>query len=497
MATFNRLVALFVLLSVAKAQTGVVTYVSQSSTFNSSFLLSPQQISTARLDAQGTNNVEISLNYERSQLAGGRVTDDPFYAVPPSIPFNGADTPVLNLPPGTLIKTEEHTDTSLYSLASNLALSRILYTTTTLNNTIVPASAAVLWPFTPRKFANCKGAPVVVWAHGTSGYFADGAPSKIRNLWYDYVVPFTLALQGYAVVMPDYAGLGVGSDAPGHPVHQYLAGMAGANDVVNAFLAAQQAWPEQLSREWVTMGHSQGGGVAWAVAQREVNTPTEGYLGAIAGSPVTDLFGGGGTAAENVAAVIANWVSSYFPSFELSDWLTPVGIGRLDVLRQVQGGVGTFLAISAVLDRGNAPVFVKDGWNETWYYDQLRENTDIDRDGGQRHRGPLLVLQGTADPLVSYNVTSRVVSDTCRKFPESQLDYVVGNGTMHVPTLDATQMVWLDWIKERFEGKPVAKGCKREEVFSFRPFGEYQLTRTSYEQWAGAPQYAYEVFLGS
>jgi predicted alpha/beta hydrolase len=82
------------------------------------------------------------------------------------------------------------------------------------------------------------------------------APSHIRNLWYQYSAPYTLARQGYAVVAPDYAGLGVNRTAEGKFVlHQYTANPAGANDIFFAVEAAQSAFPE-LSKHFVTMGHS-------------------------------------------------------------------------------------------------------------------------------------------------------------------------------------------------------------------------------------------------
>lgn len=68
---------------------------------------------------------------------------------------------------------------------------------------------------------------------------------------------------------PDYAGLGVHKDATGEPItHQYLACPSHVNDIFYGVKAAQQAFPE-LSQNFVVIGHSQGGGAAWAVAQRQ------------------------------------------------------------------------------------------------------------------------------------------------------------------------------------------------------------------------------------
>lgn len=79
----------------------------------------------------------------------------------------------------------------------------------------------------------------------------------------------------------------------------------------------------------------------------------------------------------------------------------------------------------------------------------------------------------------------------------ADLEYLVVNGTGHVPTLDATRPIWLRWIADRFEGRPVARpGCVTTSLESWRPFDSYVPTTNSYLQWAGEPEYAFETPLG-
>lgn len=84
-------------------------------------------------------------------------------------------------------------------------------------------------------------------------------------VWYGDEAPFTLALAGYAVVAPDYAGLGVwqtwGNSSKPIP-HEYLASPAGGQDALYALRAARKAFEGKLSDDFVVVGHSQGGGVA-------------------------------------------------------------------------------------------------------------------------------------------------------------------------------------------------------------------------------------------
>ena len=75
---------------------------------------------------------------------------------------------------------------------------------------LIPASTYILWPSTTRVLID--GVPVIGWAHGASGGFGECAPSDVHNEWYQFTALYTLALQGYVVVAPDYAGLDIDRD---------------------------------------------------------------------------------------------------------------------------------------------------------------------------------------------------------------------------------------------------------------------------------------------
>lgn len=214
--------------SMARADTAA----SQLTSFNSTFSLSESQISDANLTQELATNLNNIINFSRSQFTNGGPSEDAFYNLPP-LPANATGPPE----PGTLLQVQFNTNTTPYVLPPNTALSRILYTSANLNGTVIPASAYILWPFTPRRFKNVTAsteparAPVVIWAHDTSGMFNPWAPSAHRALWGGEQAVFELALQGYAVVAPDYGGLGVTVDWDGTPVlTQYNASPAGARD---------------------------------------------------------------------------------------------------------------------------------------------------------------------------------------------------------------------------------------------------------------------------
>lgn len=480
--------ALVALASTAAAVAQVPPASVQSTSFNSSFALSPEQIKSANLSDAQVSSIENILNFDRSQLANGGPQEDDFYTLSPLGNENGS---VL---PGRVLKVQTFTNTTPFSIPPNTALSRILYTTTDLNGTVIPASAFILWPFIARHTqGKSKEASVVLWAHGTSTVFASGAPSTHRSLWYAHEAPFTLALEGYAVVAPDYAGLGIGTSWDGTPVpHQYLASPASAHDALYALEASFKAFPDLFRREFVTMGHSQGGGVAWAVAEVLENEKShfpvlsEAYRGAISGSPTTDVFSG---LSQFVLPFVSSGIARVFPSFELEDWLTPLGVARTELLKEVEGGIG--VAQQLFLSGENV---VRNDYNETWYTDAYGKLANA---GRKNFKGPMLVLQGTNDSYVSYNVTVKTFRATCDLHPHNDLELLVVPGVGHVPVLDATRQVWLQWIADRFNRKPLARrGCLEKTQESLLPIERYLSAGNSFLQWAGASEYSYQVPLG-
>ena len=443
----------------------------QNNTFASAASLTQEQLLKAGINDTVANNIEVALNFERSNWANGSVDADPFYRPPSNASF---------APAGSLLRLQLYPNTSAYTLPPNTALSRFLYQTETLNGTLIPASAFILWPYTPRVEAD--GYPVVGFAHGTSGGFADCAPSHVHNLWYQFTATYTLALQGYVVVAPDYAGLGVDHDSRGNSIrHPYLAHPSHANDLFYSVQAAQSAFAT-LSKRFVIMGHSQGGGAAWGAAQRQATRPVEGYLGAIAGSPVTsvhELMRLGPTG--DVGVLIANGLLDIFPTFNMSTFLTSAGIKLYSLISEIQG-------CNSVLAESFAdPGLYQPAWYDTFI---AKKFFNLTTNGGQPIGGPMLVLQGEADMAVLSQVTTQAVNSTCAHYPKSQLQYLTYPGVTHVPVMYASQVTWLNWIADRFAGKVVPDGCSTSTVPSARNYSEYQVEHNWFIELATA---AYEV----
>ncbi|RHZ46898.1 putative secretory lipase [Aspergillus thermomutatus] len=342
----------------------------QSTGWNASFELSPKQLKLANLTSDQGAIINTITNFDRSQLANGGAHEDDFYNV------RGLPRDQWPTEPGKTIKLQEFTDPSPFSIPAKTAMSRIIYSTTNANGTLIPASAYILWPFQPkvlrRKTHNSGlSAPVVLWTNGTSGFYANGAPSTHRGLFYADIVPFALAEAGYAVVAPDYAGLGVDVAWDGSRIpHQYFVRQAGAHGALNALRAARESFSKHMSSDYVVMGHSQGGSVAWGLSE---------------------ILGRNDTKFENIGKGFLAWIAKdlnqIYPSFNLSDWFTPLGVSRIELLNQIEGSqMVTFAMFSP------EEAILQPGWHETWYAKAFEE---LANPGKRPFKGPILLVQGT------------------------------------------------------------------------------------------------------
>ncbi|KAM6510219.1 hypothetical protein FALCPG4_017845 [Fusarium falciforme] len=453
-----------------------------STDFNSSFALTPAQIKAAGLSETIASSINAIVNFDRSNLANGGPRQDDFYTLPPKR---------ANLRPGQVLKVQEVTDPEPFNIASGSSLSRILYTTRDINGTVIPASAYILWPFIPRQFdGEPKGkAPVVLWAHGTSGFFADAGPSAFRTLQYDDKMPNHLVQAGYAVVAPDYAGLGLEKSWDGSTIpHQYFAMPAAGQDTLYAMEAALEAFGKRLSGKFAVAGHSQGGGVAWSAAELLASGKKnafkhliKGYVGTISFAPITETL-----PSPNFASTVGMRVSSIFPDFTLDQWLRPLAIARIKLFVQIQGGASVFQQLF-LTEPGDA--LAKPGWYNSSYHAQAFEK--IGNVGKKPFAGPMLVVQGPEDVFAVEAITNKTVTETCKLYPDNALEYMVVDELGHTPIITAARLLWMNWLEERFTGKKVV-GCKRTSVEGWLGNGKHFTGSNSYSQWAGAPEYRYQ-----
>lgn len=141
---------------------------------------------------------------------------------------------------------------------------------------MITSSALVLTPKTPQPK---DGWRVVVWKHGTVGSGDQCAPSKNR-LHPDFKALAEVLLDaGYVVVAPDYEGLGEKG------IHPYLHLQSAAQTAIYAQKAYQERY--QAHGAWMSLGQSQGGHASLAIAEYAQTDPN--YQGAVAAAPASNL----------------------------------------------------------------------------------------------------------------------------------------------------------------------------------------------------------------
>lgn len=383
--------------------------------------------------------VAAALLLASSALHRGAPTPDEFYAAPATVPGQ----------PGQLLRSEPFTR----GIPAGASAWRILYTTTRDEGQPAVASGLVVVPARAG-----RPTPVVAWAHGTTGVAPGCAPSVLSEPFESgamFVLDQVLD-RGWAMVAPDYLGLGTAGP------HPYLIGPGTARSVLDSVRAARQLTDAGLATGTVLWGHSQGGGAAlWAGQLAPTYSPDVRLDGVAALAPASNLEG----LVDNLAnitgwQVFASYVigaySEVYPDVEFDDYVRP---GARILVREMasrclsEPSVLVSVLSSLVLDK---PIWQGDP-DRGAFATRLRSNTPT----GQV-AAPLLIAQGGADSLILPSAQDDYVADRCAA--GAGIDYRTYAGLDHVPLVEAGSPLvpeLLAWTSDRFAGKSAASTCGR------------------------------------
>lgn len=217
----------------------------------------------------------------------------------------------------------------------------IEYWTRGVGGVTQPASGAL---YLPSGEAPPGGWPVITYDHGTTGLGAGcgGQSDPAGAPWPESQAPQDVFLRhlvskGFAVVAPDYLGLGRFDTGP----HPYLDIDTEATATLDMLRAARSV-RDDLSPVWLAAGMSQGGHAALATAHRQPGyAPELDFRGTIAIDPASDvekvapLLGPGNP--DRVRGGVLGFSSSILaglraarPEARVDSYLTPVGRAVLD-----------------------------------------------------------------------------------------------------------------------------------------------------------------------
>lgn len=357
------------------------------------------------------------------------------------------------------------------TLPAGVAAYKIQYVSADVDSSPVPATGFIAFPFAVE---DQQPFSLVAYAHGTSGVFPGCAPSTSPNL-YDYQSWTTLLLAGYAVVATDYAGLG-----NNYTAHKYVASAANANDTYWSVVAAQKAFPDALSHQWASMGHSQGGGAVWKLSEHDlVQDSSSGYIGGVSVAPVSKLYDAllqidvlresafqllntSDSHAFLGLGVVPSAVlgtKAQFPQYD-APWISDKMRQRIE-LAKVGQMCDTAISSLAVDLRMDA-VSNRTVESDTVMAEFQRFNAPAQ---GNRASKPLLLVLGASDSIVSLESGESSYSDACAA--GNPIHMSVYPGLDHSAVLTASAPEILSFLEQRFANATFTTSCVNETKVPF------------------------------
>lgn len=411
------------------------------------------------------------------------------YADPPMPPFYAS---VMKMAPeGKLgqVISKEKIATSLKGAQAW----KIAYISSDVAGRKTIATGTIIAPVGP---SPKEGRPILAWAHGTTGSAQNCGPSQIidptaalneyflmgGNSWTDYGIPNGQEFinQGYVVVATDYQGLGGGGK------HQYAVAQTNGRDVINSARAASSMKEVGAGKKTLVYGWSQGGGATIAAASLPDYQALQGtaadnlqYLGFVALAP------------EDVAAMLPNVPADEAGAKKLMNGFTQANVPNVFLFAHYMMGLwGTQAAfpdlkLSDVLTDEGVKVVDKLSRNKCMHvladtfsyaygdnYKTLLKPEPSNSlawvkafvDGSVKPvkpTAPVVIYWGTKDTAVPPIMHELYQKQMCGMGANVGRIQLPGEQT-HFTTPGVSAPMYLDWVKDRIAGKPLANGCPQK-----------------------------------
>ncbi|CAN5707123.1 lipase family protein [soil metagenome] len=361
----------------------------------------------------------------------------------------GAQTPeAVAGRPGDLLRAEP-----LPTLGDH-PMWRILYVSTDLSGEPIPVTGIIAVPGTD---PGPDGVPLLAVGHPTSGVGRQCAPSLIlydgssqmASLYRDTLVPYLDA--GFAIVMPDYQGLGAAGDP------SYLIGTVEGANILDSIRAARVFDEVELTDDTLLSGHSQGGhAVAFAVQMAPLYAPDLSISGAVLAAPALDPRGIFDDLLQRDVAsadtslilfVLSSWDASY-GDLSLNQITTPLGRDLIETsIRDaclIQAGLAAGEQSPSQLLLSGVPA----EWDA-----RVAENTP----DPARWKLPALFVHGDADEVISPSMTGAFVDAACTS--DAPVKLLLVPGADHFGVLAAAEQEMLSWLIDRTFESPSQGPC--------------------------------------
>lgn len=333
---------------------------------------------------------------------------------------------------------------------------KVLYRSHTALDEPVDVSGTILVP--EKAWTGDGKRPLVSYATGTKGWTDRCAPSNTLPLGSDYDGPIVAALldRGWGVAVTDYQGIGTNSP------HAWQVGQAEARTVLDITRAAMRLPGSGLDTTHPVgiYGYSQGGGAAAATAELAPRySPELNVVGVTAGGAPADwnihlnkYDAGTVTAATGLLA--GTGFTNAYPELRLRDFLNERGRQVVDLLSQ---RCITEIDSWAVM-LSNTSAHMSDFFStinpfltKPWLI-RFAEN----RNGEARPPMPVLLIQGTLEEAVPYEIGETLHRDWCGRGANVKWQtYPLGHAGAFIASVPAS----VDFLASRFNGTPATGNC--------------------------------------
>jgi pimeloyl-ACP methyl ester carboxylesterase len=336
--------------------------------------------------------------------------------------------------PGTVLSSAAATlPPELTPLATG---KRVQYVSTNVSGGTITVTGLILTPKTGKKNKT------VAWAHGSTGLADQCAPSNNQAVFWPEARAAVAELlrRGWTVAATDYPGLGTVS------AHPYFIGDSEARAIIDSVKAARNL-DSALTTQYAIDGHSQGG--QGALFANQIAPAYDGALvlrGVAAIAPVSnvDLF------APFVPGTAANGylVMALFGLATVDTSAAPVN--QLAAPAKLRVGVLQTGCLYEILDR-YAPLTATQLLVGGALTPQvIAKLVQYDNPAQAAPTSPMLIVQGTDDEAVPYDITAGPLVDELNSYHTQPVQFLAIPGADHDGSVFQSVVTVADWIAGRF-----------------------------------------------
>ena len=295
------------------------------------------------------------------------------------------------------------------------------------------------------------GRDIVAWVHPTVGIAESCAPSTSTTLFADIPGLPEMLKAGYVVTATDLQGLGTPGPQP------YLVGISSGRAVLDSIRAARALKAADAGTRVVIWGASQGAhAVLWAGQLAPTYAPDLHVFGLAAAAPPTDLVA-------NFDRITNPAIRALMTGYTSATWSKIYGIrlatfsnasGRFFIRQLAKQCVRVDPIFSAslvgllVMSR-QLPNHLGQPWTKPLHDNSVKPI---------HLTMPLLIAQGTADPVVIPAITRDFVKNSCRA--GNSVRYISIEAGGHTTAAENSAVATLLWIASRFNDQPPVSDCE-------------------------------------